>query len=77
MTKSKLNGTEKKISKTLIDSDISHGDFTLMISREQIYFKRKESIRADVQLGNIEWNRLMEHNKSIGQGEKQYQKLKT
>ena len=46
-----------------------------MIYKEQNYFQRKESIRADVELGNIEWNRLIEQDKSIGQDEKQYQKL--
>ena len=46
MVRSKLNGIEKIISKALIDSDISHDEFTQAINEEQNYFRPKESIKA-------------------------------
>ena len=67
-----------KISKTLIDSDISRDKFTLVINEKQNYFRLKGSIRAkDNQLGDIEQNRLLEHGKRIWQNERQHLKLKT
>ena len=35
LTKTKLNSIEKKISKALIDSDISHNEFTLVINEKK------------------------------------------
>ena len=35
LARSKLNITEKIISKALIDSDVSHDEFTLVINKEQ------------------------------------------
>ena len=84
LTRSKLNSIEKIISITIIDSDISHDEFTLVINEEQNYFRLKESKRAkDNQLGNIEPDRLTEQSKRIGmnkilkQNEGQSLKLKT
>lgn len=63
----KLNIIEKTKSKALIDTDINHDEFTLMINEEQIYFRLKENIRAkNNQLGAIEKGRLIEHDKRIG-----------
>ena len=64
--------------KVIADSNTSHENFILVINEEQNYFRLKESIRSkDNQLSNIEWNRLIEHGKSIGQNERQSLKLKT
>ena len=50
------------IPKVLIDSGISHEEFTLVINEEQNYFRLKESIRSkDDQLSDIERDRLIEH----------------
>ena len=63
----KLNIIEKTKSKALIDTDINHDEFTLMINEEQICFRLKENIRAkNNQLGAIEKGRLTEHCKRIG-----------
>ena len=52
----------------MIDSNISHEKFTLLINEEMIYAERKkESIRTkDSQLADIERDRLTENGKSIG-----------
>ena len=42
---SKLNSIENKISKALIDNDISHEDFEIVINEEKKYQELKESIR--------------------------------
>ena len=57
----RLNSIEKIKIKALIDFDISHRDYTLVINFEkQNYFRLKESIRAkDEILGNIEQDRLI------------------
>ena len=69
---------KKIISKALADSNINYGEFTIVISEEQNCFRSKESIRAkDDQLDDIEWDRLIEHSKRIGQNERQSLKLKT
>ena len=62
-----MNSLEKISLKGLIDSDISHDEFKLVINEEQNYFMLREIIRAkDNQLSNIERDRLTEHNKRIG-----------
>ena len=38
LARSKLNNIEKIISIALIDPDISHGEFTLVINEEQNFF---------------------------------------
>ena len=43
--KSKLRGIEKVKSKAMINSNISHEEFTLVVNEEQNYFRLKESIR--------------------------------
>ena len=42
---SKLNSTESKISKALVDNEISHEDFETIINEEKEYQELKESIR--------------------------------
>ena len=39
LAKSKLNSIEKIVSKALIDFDISHDEFTVVINEKQSYFK--------------------------------------
>ena len=45
LARSKLNSIEIKISETLINSEISHEDFTVIINEEENYRELKESIR--------------------------------
>ena len=42
---SKLNNIENKISKVLMDNEISHEDFETIINEEKKYRELKESIR--------------------------------
>ena len=49
----------------MIDANISHDEFTLMI-KEQKHFRLKERIRTkDDQLGDTEREKLIEHGKKI------------
>ena len=45
MAKSKWNSTESKISKALINNEISHEGFMTIINEEKNYGELKESIR--------------------------------
>ena len=45
LARSKLNSIESKISKTLMDNEISHEDFETSINEEKKYRELKESIR--------------------------------
>ena len=45
LARSKLNSIESKISKALINSEISHEDFETIINEENKYQELKESIR--------------------------------
>ena len=45
LARSKLNSIKIKISEALINSELSHEDFTTIINEEKSYRKRKESIR--------------------------------
>ena len=45
LARSKLNSIENKISKALVDKEISHEDFETIISEEKKYQELKESIR--------------------------------
>ena len=44
--RSKLNSIESKISKALVDNEISHEDFEIVINEEKKYRELKESIRV-------------------------------
>lgn len=66
MALSKLNTTEKIMSKALMDSDMSD-EFTLVINEKQNFLRLKESIRRkDSQLGGIKRDRLIQHGKIMG-----------
>ena len=43
--RSKLNTIESKVSEALINSEISHDDFLIIINEEKKYRELKESIR--------------------------------
>ena len=45
LARSKLNSIESKISEALINKEISHEDFMLIINEEKNYREAKESIR--------------------------------
>ena len=45
LARSKLNSIENKISKALMDNEISHKDFETIINEEKKYRELKESIR--------------------------------
>ena len=45
LARSKLNSIEGKISKALIDNEISHEDFMTIYNEEKKYRELKESIR--------------------------------
>ena len=45
LVRSKLNSIENKISKALMDNEISHEDFETIINEEKKYRELKESIR--------------------------------
>ena len=73
-----MSSIDRIIPKALIDFDISHDDFTLVIDVERNCFGPKETIRAKVdQLLDIERDRLTEYGKRVGQNEQQILKLKT
>ena len=64
---SKLNSIENKISKALIDNDISHEDFEIVINEEKKYQELKESIRMmNSQRSDVEKISLIEEGKKIG-----------
>ena len=67
LSRIKLNGKEKSIRKALIDSDISHEEFTLVINVEPNYLrlKRKKKRKRESQLGGIEIDILIECGKRI------------
>ena len=48
LVRSKLNSIEKIIYKTLLVSDIIHDVFTLMINKEQNYFRLKEKHQSNI-----------------------------
>ena len=81
---SKLNTIEKIMSKALMDSDMSHEEFMLVINEKQNFLRLKETIkRKDSQLGDIKRDRLIQHGKNNGinellkQNERPSLKLKT
>lgn len=54
------------IYKALINSNVSHEEFTLLTHEEQSYFRLKGSIREkDDQVSDIEQDRLIEHEKRV------------
>ena len=64
LARSKLNSIESKISKALMDNEISHEDFETIINEEKKYRELKESIRMmNSQRSNTEKINLIEEGK--------------
>ena len=65
--RSKLNSIESKISKVLMDNEISHEDFETIINEEKKYRELKESITMmNSQRSDAEKVNLIEEGKKIG-----------
>ena len=65
--RSKLNSIESKISKALVDNEISHEDFEIVVNEEKKYRELKESIRLmNSRRSDAEKVNLMEEGKKIG-----------
>ena len=66
LARSKLNSIENKISKALMDNEISHEDFETIINEEKKYRELKESIRmTNIQRSDAEKVNLIEEGKKI------------
>ena len=64
LARSNINSIEDKISKALIDNEISNEDFETIISKEKKYRELKESIRmANIQSSDTEKVSLIEDSK--------------
>ena len=64
LARSKLNSIESKISKALMDNEISHEDFETIINEEKKYRELKESIRMmNTQRSDSEKINLIEEGK--------------
>ena len=64
--RSKLNSIESKISEALINNEISHEDFMIIINKEKKYQELKKSIRKmNSQRSDVEKVRLFEEGKKI------------
>ena len=63
----KLNHIESKIFEALINSEISHEGFMIIINEEKNYRKLKDSISmVNSQTSDTEKNKLIEEGKEIG-----------
>ena len=63
----KLNHIESKISEALINSEISHEGFMIIINEEKNYRKLKDSISmVNSQTSDTEKNNLIEEGKETG-----------
>ena len=70
LARSKLNSIENKISKALIDNEISHEGFETIINEEKNYRELKESIRMmNSHRNDVEKVDLIEESKKIGVNE--------
>ena len=66
LARSKLNGIESKISKALIDNEITHEDFMTIINEGKKYRELKERIRMmNSQRNDAEKDNLIEEGKKI------------
>ena len=63
LARSKLNSTEKIISKALLDNEISHEDFTAIINEEKNHQELKEIIRLMKSQRNDTKKNLIEEGK--------------
>ena len=62
--RSKLNSIESKISEALINNEVSHEDFLIIINEEKKCWELKENIRMmNSQISDAEKNDLIEEGK--------------
>ena len=67
LARSKLNSIEGKVSEALINNEITHEDFMVIINEEKNYRELKESIRMmNSQRSDSEKINLIEEGKKIG-----------
>ena len=67
LARSKLNSIENKISKALIDNEISHEDFETIINEEKKYQELKENIKMmNSNRSDAEKVSLIKEGKKIG-----------
>ena len=67
LVRSKLNSIGSKVSEALINREISHEDFMVIINEEKNYRELKESIRMmNSQRSDAEKINLIEEGKKIG-----------
>ena len=67
LARSKLNSIESKISEALINNEIIHEDYMIIINEERNYRELKESIRMmHSQRSDTERMNLIEEGKKIG-----------
>ena len=67
LARSKLNSIESKISEALINYEISHEDFMIIINEEKKYRELKVSIKMiNNQRSDVEKISLIEEGKKIG-----------
>ena len=67
LARSKLNSIESKISEALINNEIDHEDFMIIINEERNYRELKESIRMmNSQKSDTEKINLIEEGKKMG-----------
>ena len=67
LARSKLNSLESKISEALINNEISHEDFMIILNEEKKYRELKESIRMmNSHRSDAEKISLIEEGKKIG-----------
>ena len=67
LARSKLNSMTNKISKALMDNEIIHEDFGIIINEEKKYRELTESIRMlNIKKSDAEKVNLVEEGKKIG-----------
>ena len=67
LPRSKLNSIESKVSEALINNEIIHEDFMIIINVERNYRELKENIRMmKTQRSDAEKINLIEEGKKIG-----------
>ena len=67
LARSKLNSIEGKVSEALINNEISHEDFMVIINEEKNYRELKESVRMmNSQRSDAEKINLIEEGQKIG-----------
>ena len=66
LSRSKLNSIESKVSEALVNTEITHEDFTMIINEEKKYQELKESIRImNSQRSDSEKTNLIKEGKKI------------